>query len=140
MIHSLCTTRIKPSIESRPTEVIHFDQFMPRNACHACQANRFRKGPIPVREQGSLRNFSLRSRRLNAIVESRDFQERAVNDGSADANHTAKGETARMLRRREPAQAAIHGTRQAWGALPSGHKALMTALRIARHVRREHSK
>ena len=38
------------------------------------------------------------------------------------------------------AQATDQGTRQVWGAVPSGHKVLITALRIARQARSEHAR
>ncbi|PNE36973.1 SDR family NAD(P)-dependent oxidoreductase [Streptomyces noursei] len=44
-----------------------------------------------------------------------------------------------FVENRAPAQ-AHHGTRQVWGAVPSGHKVLIAALRITRHVRREHAR
>jgi hypothetical protein len=55
----------------------------------------------------------------------------AVDDGEGASRCFAEN--------RAPAQ-AHHGTRQAWGAMPSGHRVLITVLRIARHVRREHSR
>lgn len=54
--------------------------------------------------------------------------------------HPARGRGPHRSGHRGPAQAADQGTRHTWGAVPSGHKVLITVLRIARHVRREHTR